>query len=465
MWRSNIKKLAVCIIILLPAVLFAAPEPPYSIDELTESALAGNRELLQLQVEEEMTRIDLDSARAMRFPDIGGEITFSHIANPLDPISVTAGEFGTVDVAGVGEVLIPPQDEVLYEGMDPMFYLFTVTVEQPVFTWGKIRNSIDLYSRVLQTRRLNLQKKRKELKTAVTIYVYSLFYLEKIEELIGKQKDATDRLLFISEQSYENGFILYGELLEARIKAQEIRLGEYQLKEQQEQALLDLSHATMLDGLEANSIDFSVVDEELNRYAVVPKEELLEEAMGNNMDLKLLESMKNVADYKMRIARGKNYLKPDIGVRFELSYGGPRFPFIETGWYGVDDYNLISTLAFTTKLFDGGKLKAEIALSREELRASRYEYEKGRQSIEKFIAESLLKMELHKNNIDYYNLRIENSREQTALRKTQYEAGAGQESDYLLGQITEHADMIKLYQETIMFFTAYFTLMNVVYGE
>jgi len=441
------------------------PARSYTLEDLTDAAVRNNRELRQLAVEEEKTLVDLRSAKAEMFPDIGAEIRLNHIANPIDPITVTAGEFGSYPIAGEEDVLIPPEDVRVYEGMESMFYQLIVSLEQPVFTWGKIRNSIDLYKKVLQTRRLGLEKKREELTATINIYLYSLYYIEKIEELIEEQKKTAERLVFISEKAYENGFIVYSEFLEAQIQAKEINLAEYQLREQKEQTLLDLSHTTLIEDLTIKDLDLSYVNENTEDYHLPPSEELMQAALKNNLDLQVLSSLKEVANYKLEIAEGKGYLKPDIGIRFELSYGGPRFPLVEKDWYGQDDYNLISTIGFVAKIFDGGKLRSEIELNEEEVKASTYDFEQGRQSIEKFIARSLLKLSLYRDNMEYYKLKIESGKEQVALKKTQLEAGAGQESDYLEELINQYADTIKLYQEKIQFFSTYFLLQNVVYGR
>lgn len=443
----------------------SGPVPPYTVDDLTRAAVQNNRDLKQLAIEEEKTSVDLRSAKAARFPTIGGQIRLSHIANPIDPISVTAGEFGAYPVAGQEDILLPPQDMRIYEGMESTMYEFAVSLEQPVFTWGKIRNSISLYQQVLSTRRLNIEKKRQELAATLRVYVYSLYFIREMEDLLERQRELADRLVYISEQAYDNGFILYSDLLEARIRAKKINLAENQLKQQKEQALLDIKHTTLLDDANYHTIDFSGIDTEVDGYILPDKNALLGRAYTENTDLKLLGALKNVADYKLDIAEGKSYLKPDIGFRFELSYGGPRFPFIEPDWYGQDDYNLISTLAFTATFFDGGKLKSEIIMKETEVKASHYNLEQGKQQIEKFISETLLQLDLHRSNIEYYRLKIDNAREQAAMEKTRYDAGSGQESDYLQAVIEEYSDRITLQQEKIHFFTSYFTLLNVVYGE
>jgi outer membrane protein TolC len=442
-----------------------SPAPPYTVEELAAAAVQNNRDLRQLAVEEEMTSVDLRSAKAARFPTVDGQIRLSHIANPIDPISVTAGQFGSYPIAGQEDVLLPPEDIRIYEGMEAAMYEFIVSVEQPVFTWGKIRNSISLYRQVLATRRLSIEKKRQELQTTLRIYVYSLYFIREMEELLAWQRELADRLVYISEQAYDNGFILYSDLLEARIQAQKINLADNQLRQQKEQVLLDIKHTTLLQDISYAAIDFSDIDINENDYILPDKEALLGRAYTANTDLKLLGALKNVADYKLDIAEGKSYLKPDIGLRFELSYGGPRFPFIEPDWYGQDDYNLISTLAFTATFFDGGKLKSEIMMKETEVKASHYSLEQGKQQIEKFISETLLNLDLHRSNIEYYRLKIDNAREQAAMEKTRYDAGSGQEADYLQAVIEEYSDRVTLQQEKIQFFTSYFTLLNVVYGE
>ena len=146
-------------------------------EALVKSAMENNPELLQLGVEKEQTRIDLKSAKARRFPDIGAEIRLSHLANPMEPISVTAGEYGSYEIPGEGEVLIPPEDLEVFEGMEPMLYEFILTLEQPIFTWGKIRNSIELYKKALGANELNIELKRQEITTSITVYLYSLYFL------------------------------------------------------------------------------------------------------------------------------------------------------------------------------------------------------------------------------------------------------------------------------------------------
>ena len=160
---------------------------------------------------------------------------------------------------------------------------------------------------------------------------------------------------------------MYSEFLEARIKAKEIDLGRARLEEQRRKLLLEIEHLTGLSDIRAKELSLSFVDENIANYPTAEREELIDKALETNVQLELLGRLREVADYKREIAEGGNYLKPDIGLRFELSYGGPRFPLIETDWYGKDDYNLISTLAFVTSIYDGGKLRSEILMSEEEL--------------------------------------------------------------------------------------------------
>jgi outer membrane protein TolC len=434
-------------------------------ETLVKSAMENNPELLQLGVEKEQTRIDLKSARAGRYPDIGAEIRLSHIANPMEPISVTAGEYGSYEIPGEGEILIPPEDLEVFEGMEPMLYEFIVTLEQPIFTWGKIRNSIELYKRALGANELNIELKRREITTTITVYLYSLYFLEKIDRIIQKQREAADRLIFISEKSYENGFIVYSEFLEARIKAKEIDLGRTRLEEQRRQLLLELEHLTGISGLRSPELSLDFVDPNIANYPTAGKEKLIERALETNVQLELLGRLREIADYKRQIAKGGNYLKPDIGLRFELSYGGPRFPLIEPDWYGKGDYNIISTLAFVTSIYDGGKLRSEILMSEEELKHSTYEYRKGRSEIERFISTTLLKLDLNRDNIEYYTLKKEADADQVELKRTRYEAEAAPESEYLMELIEAYKTDITLYQEKIDFFSNYFTLQNVVYGD
>ena len=92
---------------------------------------------------------------------------------------------------GPQELLLPEEDTILLEGMDNMMYEFKMIVDQPVFAWGKISNNIALHERAAEARGLELERKVREMRKELLIYVYALFYLQKISAALRMQVEVS----------------------------------------------------------------------------------------------------------------------------------------------------------------------------------------------------------------------------------------------------------------------------------
>ncbi len=429
---------------------------PYTPEELVASALKNNLELKGLRTDTRKSLLEIGQAKAERLPELDFAINLSHIANP-PTLELSPGDLGSIETE-MGALEFPEEKMTVNLGTESTNYEFTLSLDQPVFTWGKINNSIKLYTRKAGARALTVESKVNELRTTIYSSIATLYFLDIMEDLVKKQIETGERLIAISEKSYENGFILYTDLLETRIRVQEIYLAHTQIESRKKEVMTRLALATSLDDLTMKAISFGQFDDEITNYVPANEETLIDTAFEKSIDLKLLEQQRAIMAHKLDIAKGKSYLKPDIGLHFELSYGGPRFPLIETDWYGRDDYNLTSTIGLKTKLFDGGRLKQEIKINKEDLEGSLYAFERGKSQIRQIITETMAKLELNKSTIEYLDLKIGSDREQMEIKKTQFETGSGPERDYRQAQIALYGDMIQRCKEKITFFQNYFTI-------
>lgn len=434
---------------------------PFTEEELVVRALSENPELLILKSEYRQSLLDVRSAKAGFSPKMDVQVSAGHIANPME-MELKQGSFGTYDILGQ-ETQIPPETITILEP-ENFNYNFKLIVEQPVFTWGKIPNSVRLYIAASTVKLLQIEKLEQELETKVRILMKTLALLEQIEGVLREQLELSDRLIYIAEESYENGFSIYSDLLTTRIKVKEIELGAAEIREKIDNALLELGEAAAMDNLSPDFLVHPEIRDDPGAYTIATREELIDAALLESVDLRLLDRLRRISDLKVSLAKGNWYFKPNLALRFELSYGGPRFPFIETGWFGEDDYGLISSLALVTTVWDGGKVVADIRLSEEERNAAAYEYEHGRRAIEKFISSTLLKLNLQRDKIEYARLKIENDEQLEDLKQTQFDTGAISESDYLTQQLDTLTDRIDLYTQGIEFFTHYYSLLSVTGG-
>ena len=451
--------------VIIYALLFIAAcsvlgaEEGYTPEKLFSSALQYNMELRKMDTEKKQAEIDRKSAEAAAFPSVDFQTTLSYQTNPMiDPITVSAGEFGAYDIAGTS-LLLPMEDMVIYKGMENTWYEFKFIVDQPVFTWGKIPASIELYHGIEESSGLLKKKKENEIITQIYIYLTTLYYLEQIEESMAAQSAYADRLITIADESYKNGFILYTDLLEARIQQKELRIAEAELTEQKEEAMLGLSQLSGIKELELSDLDYGFIPD-IESIELREREYYINKAINENPVIELLKLAGDINSLRIEISEASDYFKPDIGLHLELGYSGPRFPFLEADWFGQDSLGLTATLALQTTVFDGGKLKYSIERDTEELNKSMYEYEYGLDNISYFITESLLKIELNRQNIEYYSLLQENDQQQIDQQQTLFEAGSGDESLLLKKRIDKSISRIKEYKELIGFYRNYYSLMG-----
>lgn len=427
-----------------------------SVNDLYQSALDNNQELKVLRGEKDLSLLQIKKAQQERLPKADFKTTLSYIANP-PTLDLKPGDLGSMQTP-LGNLEFPSEKMSVNLGAQSTNYAFTFIVDQPVFTWGKITNAVSLYRESSVAKNLAIEGKRKELKTKLNIYLYSLRFLSEMEELLSKQTESADRLVYISEQFYKNDIILYNQLLETRMQVNEIGLARTKLESQKEYLLLQLSQICGRDGITAEDLPIATLDTDTSRHPVPKEEDVIAGLKENNPDLKQLDQLKIISSKKLDITKGKALLKPDIGIHLELSYGGPLFPLVEPDWFAQDDYNLTATLGFSASIFDGGRIKTDTASDRGDIEQAFYRYDLALVQMEYAARKAILDMRTALEIAAYYDLKIENQQEQADLLKLQFDAGSTLETDLLSAEIKIYASMMERLSQYQSFFSNYFTI-------
>lgn len=432
----------------------------YNLQGLIDYALANNSEIEQLDLNIKKAEFDLSIAKAKKYPSISLSVSLSYLTNPIGPISITAGQFGSISTSN-GDILIPPEDMIIYQGMENTLYQFKITIDQPIFTWGKIDNAIEVYKLLVEVEKLKKIEKIDEIKTKIKIYYHSLYYLEKILQTLNLQREIVERIVNISKQSYENGFITYSDYLQAIVSQKEFEFNFTRVEGERKKAINDLKAILNFPLEKELKIDYSEFEEKLREQKVIfynIPENLWQFALENNLQLKQLEIFKKVVEKQFEIINASSYLKPDIGLRIEVSYYGPRFPLIETGWFTQDDYNITISLGISAPIFDAGSLEAKIKQAKNEIAKILMQIDYAYQNISNLLESIKLKCEINKAKIDYYLSKIEADKEIIQTKQNAFEEGEIDEIEYLKIKSTMYTDTISLFIESIDYYTNYFSL-------
>ena len=431
-------------------------DPPYAAAALEEAALSRNPAHRSTKTEVERSREQLRGARAQRLPTLDASVAMAYLFNPIEPVRVTADQVSDlVGTPGGGD----SETITVFDGQEDTQYQFQATLDQPIYTWGKINTGIELAELGVTTASLSVEQSALQQRTQVLSLYYSLHYLSKLREELRLQEDASQQLVEISRESFESGVIVRAELLQARVQAREASLAVTEVESQIERNLAQLAAATDLEISRIDDLDFRDV-QDLSRTAdIEPVEELVDRAMSDSTELALLQSQVDAAQLQQGLAEAGGLFKPDIGLNVRLEFAGPRFPFIERDWYRQDQANNTVSIGIQTTVFDGGRSASEIAGEEVDVGAARLDLAKGRAEIRRSIRETRSRVMLDRARIEQALLQEENAQLQLDLRKREWDNGTGTESDYLQQLISAHSATAGKYQRILEFHMRYFQLL------
>ena len=430
-------------------------EGPYTLADLVSQALASSLLIRSAQANRRAAEADLQSARAQRFPVFALDTTATYLGNPLKPIVVKKGDLGAFpnpqDMSST--ILVPPLDTTLYKGMESSLYQFKLSADLPLFTWGKINTGIDAALSALSASRVKEAKAAHELRYRIQGTWDALAYVVKTEAVLEVQQQAGHRLAELARESYRSGFITRSELLNTEVKVKEIEIGLAMAAEKRNRLLSDLSYLTGLKDLTLKDLSLEPVQASGPRLS---QAEALITIPETNYDLAYGKAMLEAQKRMERLADIQGKGLPDIGLHVEASYGGSRFPFLETDWYGKDDYQFTFSVGTKGNLF-GNPVKAGEALkARAQTEDAQAQLSQGEQNLASFIREQYLTLELQKSRLEYAQLKLSAQEEELERQKQLLLSGSGAESDYLsklleiLSTLTDAYSQLATYRSTLL---------------
>ena len=400
--------------------------------------IANNPELMTLSEEYERSKLDVKDAYAGLGPTIDLQVSGTYMPNPpIDTVYVNVDDIinsiqwpGGVKPAGSGQYV------KVFDGMEDTLYNFQLSLTQPIFTWGKLKNAIDLYKQVSEIKKTQIDSKQQQLETELRTRLVSLYYLNKISQIIDEEKQYAKRLVEVSENAEKSGMLLHQDVVDARIQAKELEIAQQDLQEQITSQLLELTHSTGIEDLTYEQLDFDVSDEEIISVIQKDRREMLEKALsGEQITIKLLTQLKEVSNISTKIAKGFENWKPDVALQASAAYGGSRVPFFEPNWQRKDDYSINISVGLKTTIWDGGKKLRDVSRKISESKTADINQLDARSSIKKNFNEQWNTAEVCTMKMEYQDLKIEACDSKIAQKETVFKTGYGSETDVLSAKI------------------------------
>ena len=339
------KKFILFIVVLLISNTLFATET-YNYDSLASSLRLNNTKLQAAYQDVVQAKLDTKDAKANYHPTIDLTVSGSYIINPIGPITVNASELG----------LPYNQYITLYKGMENTLYQTSLSLQQPIFTWGKISNGVKALKEVESVRSLQLTDTENQLNAELKSRLSAIYYMDEIISLLNEQKSYADRLVELAHAAQEQGIMLAQEVKENEINALQVDVTLSEINAQYSSNLTALR--TMTGLLDLTREDISYIPDEESFYSLTKEDRnaLIKSATSQSQPtLQILSHMQSAMEYSEKVSKASVYWKPDFALQVSASYGGSRLPLVETDWYRQDDYNGMVTVAFKTTVWDGGK--------------------------------------------------------------------------------------------------------------
>ena len=423
--------------------LFAQENNVYSFEELKNSLKENNYQLLLLQEELFRSKLDVKDAKANAGPIIDMQISWSFMQNELvEPIYVNTKDF--YENEDFDDSLLPDEfnkeykgkEVKVFDGLDRNLYNFQLSLTQPIFTWGKIGNSIKLYKQISGVKELQLLSTQEQLENELKIRLVTLCRLYEIIDLIEEAETFTNRMVEFSENAEKSGMMIHQDVVDAKVQAKQLEISKQELNEQIKNQLLEIQKITGLQNLNRNQIDFSVDETEILNVMALNRTEVLENATSSQQkSIKMLSQLESINVLAEKIAKGSVNWKPDVALQVTGGYGGSRVPFFEPNWQRKDDFSLNISVGIKTTIWDGGKKVRDVSRKISETKTAKINQSDARAQITQTLDTQWNTVDLCTLKIDYQDLKIESAQAKIKLKENEYQNGYGTEADVLTAKI------------------------------
>ena len=353
--------------------------------------------------------LDLKDSKASFSPTISLSGSFTYMSEPLvGPVIMESSDI--LSQMGLGSYSDMASGYVtLYDGMENTMYMGTLSLTQPLITWGKLGKAVDLYKNILTAQSLRKDDTVAQNKAELRIRVWSMKYLEEMEGLVDEAMALSKELVDMAKSSYENGMILRQDWLEAEISSLEVEV---------KKAELDDNYSSLMEGLRSLIGDYSVSysdfilpeDESfLYKYRESNLDDLILAATGEDSNnLKAIKNLIGAYTNQKTIADRSLYGIPDFALQAQLTYSSSRLPFIETGWKQNDNDSLNLSIGFKTTLWDGGKAINDVKRAQSNIRSAESQYDSALSQIRVAVTSNYNGMMKNIANIQYQSEKIQN---------------------------------------------------------
>ncbi len=441
MSRFPNKSIGLVLLLVFGILRPAGAEPAgLSSDDLYRLARENSSAILILDTDEARARHKVQAAKSMKYPSLSYSGSYSFLALPPEGVTLQPGELGTIpDLDGPGpatEIPLPAAETVVVEDTGHNYFTLGLTFTQPLYTWGKLNRAVRAAEAGERISAAALEGGQALLRAELNTMLYSLAMLDAMEEVLFQQEKIVPRLENITEKGVAEGFLLDGELLEARILSRQVALARLEL-ENRRQGLLDrLEDLTGLESLTPGQLILPAPEED----RPLPEQTVLLARLSRNTDLKQLTAVKEAQQELLEAASRNKSGLPDMGFQFSLEYARDSLPWMEDDW--TSGFSATATLSLQGNV--GGKNRAEWEIARDDETRAALQYNEALLALQNELKSALRERKLLELKMETEDIVGEKLAREADIKRNEWLSGTVGEEEYLKKEL-------ELYQSSLTY--------------
>ena len=350
---------------LLPLLFIALPGAAQTAGLTLEDAYTlAHRSSEAVRVKElavQKSRLALEEAGGRALPHVDLQASASYLAHPPQGYTVGAGTLGAITPtipAGalgpnppipLGSFAIPPQDFAV-GAQQHNYFTATASLSQPIFTWGKIRNAIDLASLEVESAGTDLVAQQRDIDREVHRAYFGVLLARDSETVLRRIRDTAAEIAADRQKSFDQGTINRETVLEAQANLASMEAKRAEAEQSGSTALESLA---ILTGAEPKAEDLATGF--MTQFPVLDEKALREKARTSSTALAASRTRISQAGKKLAVEKGGELLHPDFSLGLQLDVLGQEdLPFSAWNWNNTTwDWDLVISLAVKMSVFDG----------------------------------------------------------------------------------------------------------------
>ena len=373
-----------------------------NIEQAIETALMNNAEVKQLRIEYEKMKWKTDEAISAWYPQISASGYYAYLSDlpifTIDSMPVPMGQHEN--------------------------YSFQVSLQQVLFSWGKLHKAYKISALGEHIARLKLKRKEQELRYEVTNNFYNLLVLNEMVKLTEQSLEQLQLHADAVKKRFDAGLVPRFELLRAQVQVANLkpRLIEAKNGLRIAQEGFKLLLGLPLDQVVMPEGELKITEQEFQL------DTLIQTALKQRIELRELKDTKSIARLGREIRARANLPTLVAGATYERK---KPFGFTENEWGS----NITFNIGFQFPLFTGFKNLAQYQEARLNLRQAELALDNLIRAIRFEVKRAYLDFLASKEKVESARENVEQAKKAFEIIETRYNNGLATNLEYLDTQL------------------------------